>query len=374
MKIILAAGIFPPDIGGPATYTEKLAKEFYNRKIKVKVICYSDVKEYGNYNFPVIRISRKYPLGIRHFLYFWKLLKTAKDADVIYAQNAVSAGLPALLAAKIFRKKIILRLGGDLLWERAVESGKTNKPMQEYYKEPKTLKEKFWILVSKKILNSADKIIFTSNFQKEIYQIYYGVKKDKAIIVHNPFPEFNNGISNKPIANYELLYAGRLIKLKNLPLFLDVFAEVLEETRHSLRFRIIGQGPEEDNLRKKIKRLKLENNVSIEKSVSHQQLLKEIQKSYLCVLVSLTDITSNFVLDCLKLRKPILLTKETEYFYAFRDNLIFINPCDKADIKKKIIYLLDSYNYQSYVQRIKKIPVEYSWDRAANKHMLLFNV
>ncbi|TSC94439.1 MAG: hypothetical protein Athens101410_783, partial [Parcubacteria group bacterium Athens1014_10] len=37
MKILIATGIFPPEIGGPATYTEKLAQELKNRGFETGV-------------------------------------------------------------------------------------------------------------------------------------------------------------------------------------------------------------------------------------------------------------------------------------------------------------------------------------------------
>ena len=59
-KIVFAAGIAAPDIGGPATYVEKLAGE-----LKQPVISYS-------------RGLKKYPKGLRHFLYFLGLLWLAR--------------------------------------------------------------------------------------------------------------------------------------------------------------------------------------------------------------------------------------------------------------------------------------------------------
>ena len=37
MKIVLATGIFPPDIGGPATYTERLVEELFRRGAEEKL-------------------------------------------------------------------------------------------------------------------------------------------------------------------------------------------------------------------------------------------------------------------------------------------------------------------------------------------------
>jgi hypothetical protein len=74
------------------------------------------------------------------------------------------------------------------------------------------------------------------------------------------------------------------------------------------------------------------------------------------------------------MEKPILLTKETEYFETFRNDLIFIDPCGKNDIKNKILYLLDKNNYSDYVGKIRKIPTDYSWDNIVKEHISLFKI
>ncbi|MEK7482188.1 MAG: glycosyltransferase, partial [Patescibacteria group bacterium] len=125
MKIILACGIFPPDIGGPATYADKLAGELNRLGHEVVVLTYRDKTisklETRNSKLQLVIVSRKFPKLVRHFVYFWKLFWLAKTADVIYAQNAVSVGLPSVLAAGILRKKLVLKIVGDAAWERASE-------------------------------------------------------------------------------------------------------------------------------------------------------------------------------------------------------------------------------------------------------------
>ena len=100
MKIIIATGIFPPDIGGPATYSETIAEELTKRGFDIRVITYADRSKnqearIKKQEYDIIRISRGYPKGLRHFLYFRRVLRATKGADVVYAQDLISAGLPA---------------------------------------------------------------------------------------------------------------------------------------------------------------------------------------------------------------------------------------------------------------------------------------
>ncbi len=41
MKIVLATGIYPPDIGGPATYSSALAEQLHAKGHDVTVIAYT---------------------------------------------------------------------------------------------------------------------------------------------------------------------------------------------------------------------------------------------------------------------------------------------------------------------------------------------
>ena len=357
MKLILATPIYPPKIGGPAQYVKNLAERFKEREIETQAISYNNLI--------------KYPRPLRFFLYFSQLFKATKHYDLIYAFNLISCGFPAFLISKILRKKFIIRLGGDFLWERAIEEGRTKKPLREYYREPKILKEKFWICLIKKILNGADKLIFSSNFQKKIYLESFYIKEEKTIVIPNPFPEISTTNYQSPITNYQLLYAGRFIKLKNLYVLVEVFKGVINKTKKPLILKLIGEGPEEENTRLKIKNLQLEDKVIFQKPISHQELLKEIQNSYLSILPSLTEISPNFALECIKLQKPILLTKETGIYENFKDYLIFIDPRNKEDIGEKIFHLLDKKNYQNYIEKIKNIPTHYSWQDVVKQHISL---
>ncbi len=358
MKIVLATPIYPPEIGGPAIYSQKLKEGLEREGNAVKVVSYPGLK--------------KYPQPIRIFLYFLALFKNAKGCDLIYAFNLTSCGLPARLVGKILRKKFLIRVGGDFLWERAVEAGRTRKPLREYYQDPKTLKEKFWIRLMKKVFSQADKIIFTSDFQQGIYLGYFNIKKEKTTIVPNPFPEFNSSTDDISSIRHQILYAGRLIKLKNLDRLIDAFGGVLSKIDKPLTLKIIGEGPEKTRLESKIKDLGLVDKITIEKPLSQPDLWQEIRQSYLCVLPSLTEITPNFALECIKLGKPILLTGETALYHDLKDSLIFLDPQNSLDLEEKILYLLDGVNYAAYLERIKNIPVAWSWAQVVDEHLKLF--
>jgi len=358
MKIIFATPIYPPEIGGPAQYVRNLVRGLELKRIKTEVISYNELK--------------KYPQPFRFFLYSLNLFKRAQNIDIIYTFNLISCGLPTYLVGKILRKKFMIRLGGDFLWERAIEEGRTKKGLREYYKERKSLKEKFFFFLLKKVLNGADKIVFTTNFQKKLYKKCFDITEEKIAIIFNPFPKVKTTNSQLSIVKYQFLYAGRLIKLKNLDNLIEVFVRIIKGTNTPVTLKIIGEGPERDNLEIKIKNLGLEEKIIIKDSLPHSELLKEIQKSYLCILPSLTEILPNFALECMKLRKPLLLTKETGIYDRFKNHLIFIDPQRPEDIEEKILHLLDEENYRNYIKKIEAIDISWNWQSIIKEHLTIF--
>src|SRR3989344_2738828 len=103
-RILVATGLYPPDIGGPATYTKMLETHLPKRGVELTVAPYGWV--------------RRYPKIFRHTAFMWKLIRESRGCDAIYALDPVSVGLPALIASKITRKPLFLRIVGDYAWEQ----------------------------------------------------------------------------------------------------------------------------------------------------------------------------------------------------------------------------------------------------------------
>ena len=78
-KILIAAGIFPPDIGGPASYVRRLATELSNSGNKVTVVAYADSLKHNDtgFGFRVIRVLRNKYLIWRYFKYLRAVFQQA---------------------------------------------------------------------------------------------------------------------------------------------------------------------------------------------------------------------------------------------------------------------------------------------------------
>src|SRR3990167_7698484 len=98
MRILIATGLYPPESGGPATYARLLEEYLPARGFGVSVLPFSRV--------------RHLPLGVRHMAYFFRCFCMTFRADVVFAQDTVSVGLPAALATRLAGKKFLVRVPG----------------------------------------------------------------------------------------------------------------------------------------------------------------------------------------------------------------------------------------------------------------------
>lgn len=121
MKLLIATGVYPPESGGPATYTKLLESRLPKLGIEVSVLPF--------------RTVRHLPKVVRHVAYFFKCLRMARGADIVYAQDTVSVGLPSAAAAFMLHKKFVVRVPGDYAWEQARQRFGVTDSLEEFQKK-----------------------------------------------------------------------------------------------------------------------------------------------------------------------------------------------------------------------------------------------
>ncbi len=370
-SVLLACGIFPPDVGGPATHNLRFLKGLNDRGIKTGVVTYSDVKK-SNINdssYEVERVSRKYLFGIRHLIFFFRLLISSLKYEIIYAQDITATGVPATIVAFLFKKRFFLRIGGDILWERIAESGRTNLSVVNFYKENKHLKY-YLYHIGQSVLMKAEKIIVPTDLLANIYENYYGIPENKIIVIPNPLQVVQK--SENVVIEKNILFAGRFVKYKNLQRLIIAFANIYNEIKPA-KLVLVGEGPEKRDLVRLTKKLNIKNQVLFKDKMNQNGLMKEIESSSLCIGPALTEFNPNFILECLSLEKPVLLTKENGLSIKLPPRFL-LDPDDIKDMENRIIDLLSlgGRANQELLNSIKSSKV-LSWDGIIDEHIKIFN-
>ena len=148
MKIVIATPFYTPEKGVLGMYAEGLEGAFRKGGHSVETVVFS--------SFAYL------PPGIRHAVFFFKMLFAARGARFILALDTWSVGQPALYASKILRVPLIVRIGGDFLWEGFAHRTKEPIRLSEVYSHRNTftLKEKIIAAGIRRLTRSAQQTPF----------------------------------------------------------------------------------------------------------------------------------------------------------------------------------------------------------------------
>ncbi|MEK7515502.1 MAG: glycosyltransferase family 4 protein [Patescibacteria group bacterium] len=171
MKIVIATPLYPPEIGGPATYAKLLEDGLLAKGVEVELVKFSEV--------------RHLPKIIRHYVYYRLILKAARSADVILALDPVSVGLPAMYAARKARKPFVVKIVGDYAWEQGQQRFGVKQSLDEFVM---TKDVPFPVhllkLIQTRVARSATRVIVPSEYLKGIV-MKWKISKEKISVIYN---------------------------------------------------------------------------------------------------------------------------------------------------------------------------------------------
>jgi len=373
MRIVIASGIYPPDIGGPATYSQLIAKEFIKKGIEITAICYSDKKQQtmNNEQFRIVRISRKHNILARYWLYFWGLLKLAHNSDIVYAQGPISAGFPSALVSLLTGKKFILKIVGDVAWERYANKFHANfDNIENFQKNKYDFKTELLRKTQKWVCGRASKIIVPSKFLKKIV-INWDIDKEKIKIIYNAFKPlklnvggstFNIASDNMSKKQKFILSAGRLMPWKGFDILIKIFKELPKE----IVLKIAGTGAEESNLKELVSKLGLEKRVEFLGSIPHNDLLYLMSKAKMFVLSTGYEGFSHIILEAMATNLPVITTNICGNPEIIRNNYngLLVDYNNKKQLEEAILKLWGNEELQKkFIENGKKSLKKFSKEK-----------
>lgn len=313
-NIIIATGVFPPDIGGPASYSQTIASRLAKTN-RVIVITYSSVwknEEDKNCPYKVVRIWAKWPKGIKHLIYGLKVLIEARNCEVVFALNAVSAGVPARFAARVFRRKFAVKIVGDAAWERAVGRGKTPLLLNDFQKSKKS----GWVGVlhslQYSVCKGANIVIVPSEYLSEIVQ-GWGIPNDKIKVVYNGSDFRASGLSKEEakakvgVTGNILFTWGRLVPWKGFRMLIKIMPK-LAEVSPFFKLVIVGSGPDKGILETMVRNLRLERKVILAGKKNLSDIAVYLAASDIAILNTGYEGFSHQILEAMIAGVPLITT------------------------------------------------------------------
>lgn len=304
MNLCIVTGIFPPDIGGPASYVPKIAADLTNQGHSIKVVCFSDSLNHNDadkYPFKVVRIPRKIFKPWRFAMTIFTICKLAKDVDVLYV-NGLS--LEAMLASWIVKVPTLHKIVGDYAWERSQLWNYFQGTLDEYQIADKglLLKALDWIRTTP--LKYTQKIIVPSIYLQKIVE-GWGIKSDKISVVYNAIqiPKETESITLPSFTGKTILTVGRLVPWKGIDSLIAILLHFPE-----VRLVIVGEGPLRKTLQDLASSLGVDDRVLFMGGLSKSQVFASLKLADIFVLNSSYEGLPHVILEAMAVGTPVIAT------------------------------------------------------------------
>lgn len=236
-RILVVSGIWPPDVGGPASHGPEVAEFLAARGHAVEVAITAGAAP-APAAYPVRWVARSLPPGVRHVRSLALLAERTRHADVVYSTGIFGR---TSLAAALVRRPYVLKLTGDSGYERAHRLGLFRGSLEEFQRDrsPRTLPLR---AERSSHARRAAHVVCPSGYLRDLV-VGWGVPPERVTVLPNPVPPLPELPPYEPAERPTFAFAGRLTAQKALEVAFQAVARVPEAT-----LVVAGDGPDRARL------------------------------------------------------------------------------------------------------------------------------
>ena len=230
----------------------------------------------------------------------------------------------------------------------------------------KSIQRKIEKMVNGKILRSANYVLVANEETKKIVEKEYDVKTENMFIIPNGVDlslfkksEYRNQM--------KIIFTGAMYYHRGLDILLDSIPKIIMKFP-DVKFVLIGNGAEMENLKQIVEEQKIENNIEFKGWIDRKNIPKNIQDAILGIgPLRLTEVTKGAlpikVLEYMASSLPIIAKKGTLSREILKDKENGFLIENSEELSEKIILLLkDEKMVNSMGQKSFEIVQQYSWN------------
>ena len=327
MRIVISSPVPLTATAGPATVLRELTTAYEALGDEVHAVTFSS-------------LEKKLPIGLRQLIFFVRVLPRCFFADVVLMLDPASTGPAMALAAWITGRRSLVRIGGDFLWESYVERTGKKILLSEFYLSARslTLREKSIFFATRITLTLATDVVFTTQWQRTLWQQPYAFKQGNVHIVLNPLLP---GMSSTPAEGKIFLCAHRNARIKNSEIMKEVWDIVATEAPEA---------------------------VLDERNRTPKEYAQALASCYAVVLPSLSEVSPNAILEAIAHHKPFVMTRDTGLQAEVLAGGFLVNTRNAHDLAKAILALCFDETYKQKVEAMATGTAQTSWSAVAGRY------
>lgn len=361
VRVLVTTGLFPPEIGGPATYSKFLKEKLPLHGFEVEVLPFREV--------------RKYWKIVRHLIFFFKVLARGRHADIIYAQDTLSVGWPSAWANLFLRKHLVVRVPGDHVWEQGARRFEITEPLHEF---PVFSRSWHPVLMLMRVLQwsvvcSAEALVVPSKYMQKIVR-RWPVNPKRVHLIYNGVESFGD-TGNKSVLRGLIKFQGklivsigRLVPWKGFSKLIE-FMPLLKQEFPDSKLLIIGGGPDLNILEEKVEALELTDDVIFAGEVEREVLIRYIRASDVFVLNSRYEGLSHQLLEVMAVGIPVIASAvggNPEVITHEKDGYL-VRPDSKDIVRYASNLLRDTALRTRIVQAAKRKVAQFSNEKMVSE-------
>ena len=304
MKALIVSGIWPPDVGGPASHAPDVAAFLRARGHEVEVVVTADAPPSPR-EYPVRHTPRSIPVGLRHAHSLALIARRALRADVVYTTGMFGR---SGIAAALTRTPYVVKLTGDPAFERLRARGAVEGDVDVFQQGGGGLGRRLLVALRNAVLRRAHHVYVPSSYLRELV-LGWGVAEDRVTVLPNPAPTVLPGASREELrgrlglSGPTLAFAGRLTAQKDLDVLLDALAGC-----PGVALVVAGDGPERERVERRAVELGLASRARFVGPLDRAGVLELFAASDASVLSSSWENFPHTVVEALAVGTPVIAT------------------------------------------------------------------
>ncbi len=304
MRVLIVSGIWPPDVGGPASHSPELAARLHERGHRVEVLT-TAVAAPTPEPYPVHWVGRRLPPGLRHAQLTLRLARLARSADVVYVNSVLTRGS---LGSRLARRPVVVKLTDDPAYERARRFGLFDGDLDGFQRFEGGARVRALRALRDAALRRADLVVCPSAYLRE-HALRWGLDSTRVVVVENATPELpelptrEQARADLGVDGPLLAFAGRLGPAKALEVALAALAEL-----DGVTLLLAGDGPERAALERRAAELGLGERARFLGALGRNEVLRLFRAADASVLSSAWENFPHTLVEALAVGTPVVAT------------------------------------------------------------------
>jgi|TARA_B110000008_G_scaffold273472_1_gene307825 L-malate glycosyltransferase len=315
-------------------------------------------------------IFNKY-LNVIYFTFFglFEIRKLYKEYNFeIFQASDAGGAMLALIASKIYRKKFIFEVQGDIFDYPGKVGGRVHSSLVKYFSRILVKRADYIRIVSPFLYDPLDKLNID---RKKIFLIPPRCDSNlfnrKNIKQQKP-EQFKANIVN-------LLFVGNLLIAKGVDILLEAFALILKENSN-ISLVYVGDGEEKIRLIERSIELGIKDKVVFFGKVEYDLVPSLMHYSDILILPSIEEGVGRVILEAMAMELPVIASNVGGIPLVIenqKDGLLF-EVGDINTLKKHVLFLINNKSFSNNMSNLayQKYISNYEYEVSMNKFLNMY--